>query len=67
MYPLADRAVLQISLPPFTLMKTKLLILAAAALALASCADLAGVSLVFDEDGTATFHAPPRPVVTPTK
>jgi hypothetical protein len=48
-------------------MKIQLLILAAAALALASCADLAGVSLVFDEDGTATFHAPPRPVVTPTK
>lgn len=35
--------------------------------ALTSCADLAGLTLSFDEQGNATFQAPPHPLVIPAK
>jgi hypothetical protein len=50
-------------------MKTiHLLALAAAvlALALSSCAELAGTSLAFDSEGNASFQVP-RPLVIPAK
>jgi hypothetical protein len=47
-------------------MKT-ILILAAAALALSSCADLAGTSFSFDSKGALTIHPPVAPIVIPAK
>lgn len=48
-------------------MKPLLWIIAAAALALSACAPLAGFSLAFGEDGTATFQTPPQVVILPAK
>lgn len=48
-------------------MKLQLLILAAAALAMTSCAQLAGTSVTLDEFGNAILTAPARPIVIPVK
>lgn len=43
------------------------ILIAAAALALASCADLAGLSITLDEAGNAIVSVPQRPIVIPAK
>lgn len=47
-------------------MKTLRLLATAAALVCASCAPLAGTSLVIGEDGSAVIH-PPEAIVIPAK